>query len=94
VRAAGGRFLSPAVPDLSALAASRRYSFAVRWRAGFLAARFADPTRLAPLGDDFWGAFFVGARLKAQPTPGRRQPAVGPRLEPALSEERSVSLRR
>jgi hypothetical protein len=42
------------------------YSFAVRWRAGFLAARFADPARLAPVGDGFWSAFFVGARLKAR----------------------------
>jgi hypothetical protein len=41
------------------------YSFAVRWRAGFRAAHFADPGRLAPLDEGFWLAFFRGARLRA-----------------------------
>jgi hypothetical protein len=40
------------------------YSFAVRARAGFLAARFADPSRLAPLEENFWLSFFRGPKLK------------------------------
>ena len=40
------------------------YSFACRARAGFLAERFADPSRLAPLDENFWVSFFRGARLK------------------------------
>jgi hypothetical protein len=40
------------------------YSFVARARVGFLAERFADPGRLAPLDENFWLAFFRGARLK------------------------------
>ena len=40
------------------------YSFAVRWQAGFLASRFGDPSRLAPLEESFWVSFFRGSRLK------------------------------
>ena len=54
------------------------YSFAVRWRAGFAAARFGDPSRLAPLGDDFWGAFFVGARLRRPDPAAPRSAAARP----------------
>jgi hypothetical protein len=50
------------------------YSFAVRARAGFLAARFIDPTRLAPLDEHFWVAFFRGTRLKSSPPQGDTQP--------------------
>jgi hypothetical protein len=42
----------------------RFYSFACRARAGFLAERFADASRLAPLEESFWVSFFRGARLK------------------------------
>jgi hypothetical protein len=45
------------------------YSFAVRARAGFLAARFGDPSRLAPVTDGFWTAFFTGPRLRRAATP-------------------------
>jgi hypothetical protein len=45
------------------------YSFVVRARAGFLAERFADPARLAPLDERFWAAFFRGPRLKTSPPP-------------------------
>jgi hypothetical protein len=44
------------------------YSFAVRWRAGFRAAHFADPRRLAPVDDGFWRPFFRGARLRGAPS--------------------------
>jgi len=40
------------------------YSFACRARAGFLAERFADPSRLAPVEEGFWLSFFRGARLR------------------------------
>jgi hypothetical protein len=40
------------------------YSFVVRARAGFLARRFADPGRLAPLDESFWLTFFRGSKLK------------------------------
>jgi hypothetical protein len=39
------------------------YSFVVRARAGFLADRFTDRRRQPLSADDFWGAFFIGARL-------------------------------
>ena len=42
------------------------YSFACRARAGFLAERFADPSRLAPVEEGFWLSFFRGARLKSE----------------------------
>jgi hypothetical protein len=45
----------------------RFYSFACRARAGFLAERFADASRLAPLEEGFWVSFFMGARLKQVP---------------------------
>lgn len=40
------------------------YSFAVRARAGFLAERFTDRSRLLAPAEGFWLAFFRGARLK------------------------------
>jgi hypothetical protein len=40
------------------------YSFAVRARAGFLAARFGDASRLARLDENFWLTFFRGSRLR------------------------------
>jgi hypothetical protein len=55
------------------------YSFAVRARAGFLAAHFADPTRLAPLDENFWLSFFRGARLKRTPTSTARRAGALPR---------------
>jgi len=61
------------------------YSFAVRARAGFLAAHFADPTRLAPLDENFWLSFFRGARLKSVPaSPARR---AGPLPHPVTVRE-------
>jgi hypothetical protein len=44
------------------------YSFTWRAREKFLASRFADPSRLAPLEDGFWISFFRGARLKSAVT--------------------------
>jgi hypothetical protein len=41
------------------------YSFAYRARVGFLAERFGDPSRLAPLDESFCVSFFRGARLKS-----------------------------
>ena len=43
------------------------YSFAVRARAGFLAERFVDASRLAPLHESFWVSFFRGSRLASAP---------------------------
>ncbi len=45
----------------------RFYSFTCRARARFLAERFANASRLAPLEDSFWVSFFRGARLAQAP---------------------------
>lgn len=45
------------------------YSFAWRAHERFLAERFADPSRLAPLEESFWASFFRGARLKSRAVP-------------------------
>jgi hypothetical protein len=50
------------------------YSFAVRARAGFLAERFADRSRLPALEDGFWVAFFRGGRIKETPAPRSARP--------------------
>jgi len=55
------------------------YSFAVRARAGFLAEHFADPTRLAPLAENFWVSFFRGPRLKGTPASTARRAGARPR---------------
>ena len=55
------------------------YSFAVRARAGFLAEHFADPTRLAPLADNFWVSFFKGSRLKSARASTPRRASARPR---------------
>ncbi len=47
-----------------------------RWRAGFLAERFWDRERLAPLEENFWVNFFRGAQLKAGPPEPVRAPAA------------------
>ena len=54
------------------------YSFIVRARAGFLAERFMDRHPQPVPVDDFWGAFFTGARLAGDP---------GPRLEASGKSE-------
>ncbi len=51
------------------------YSFIVRARAGFLAERFADRRRLAPLAENFWVSFFRGSRLASAPVPGAQAAA-------------------
>jgi hypothetical protein len=57
------------------------YSFIVRARAGFRAARFAD-RRMKPVpADEFWTPFFVGARLADEPAERVAPPA--PRSVPA-----------
>jgi hypothetical protein len=61
------------------------YSFAVRARAGFLAAHFADPTRLAPLEENFWLSFFRGSRLKSATASSERR--AGPRPRSAAVPE-------
>jgi hypothetical protein len=61
------------------------YSFAVRARAGFLAAHFADPTRLAPLEENFWLSFFRGSRLKSATARAARR--AGPLPCPATVRE-------
>ena len=55
------------------------YSFAIRARAGFLAERFADPTRLAPLAENFWVSFFRGSRLKSTRASTARRASARPR---------------
>jgi hypothetical protein len=52
------------------------YSFAWRAREGFLAERFADPSRLAPLEESFWASFFRGARLKSSAAPAQSADAA------------------
>ncbi len=47
------------------------YSFAVRARAGFRAARFTDKSRLPALEDGFWIAFFRGGRVKEAARPAQ-----------------------
>jgi hypothetical protein len=59
------------------------YSFVCRARAGFLAARFADPSRLAPIGESFWVSFFRGARLKSAGTSAGREEGAAPFPAPA-----------
>ena len=54
------------------------YSFIVRARAGFLAERFMDRHPQPVPADDFWGAFFAGARLAGDP---------GPRAEASRASE-------
>jgi hypothetical protein len=54
------------------------YSFIVRARAGFLAERFMDRRPQPVPADDFWGAFFMGARLGGDP---------GPRVEASRASE-------
>jgi len=66
------------------------YSFAVRARAGFLAAHFADPTRLAPLAETFWVSFFRGSRLK--PSTDARCPL--PRALAAPAARHATRIRR
>ncbi len=64
------------------------YSFACRARAGFLADRFTDARRLAPLEESFWVSFFKGTRLeKAVASPGQRAVA---RPLPAAGRESSL----
>jgi hypothetical protein len=71
------------------------YSFACRARAGFLAERFADPSRLAPLDENFWVSFFRGARLKDRAT-SRGQQAIATPLSAtpsrAASRESALSM--
>jgi hypothetical protein len=62
------------------------YSFAVRARAGFEAARFTDKRRLPSFSDGFVVAFFRGGRLQETPT----SPAVSPVLERQLDISGSV----
>jgi hypothetical protein len=58
------------------------YSFTWRAREGFLADRFADPSRLAPLEEGFWVSFFRGARLKSEGSSGQQAAgSVRPSLE-------------
>lgn len=50
------------------------YSFIVRARAGFRAARFTDRP-LRPVADDgFWTAFFKGSQLASEPSPAAPRP--------------------
>lgn len=62
------------------------YSFIVRARAGFRAARFTDrPVKPVPAGE-FWTAFFVGGRLADQPPEPVNRPArPAPRSVPVRS---------
>ncbi len=61
------------------------YSFAVRWRAGFRAAHFADPRRLAPADGGFWDAFFRGARLRQERPPAASASDPAPRPAPVAA---------
>ena len=58
------------------------YSFIVRARAGFRAARFMDRPPQAMSGENFWVSFFRGGRVEGAPrrrTPSRPEaPAAGP----------------
>lgn len=63
------------------------YSFAWRAREGFRAERFADPSRLALLEENFWVSFFRGARLKSSAT---AVPALDPQPLPAPGSELAV----
>src|SRR3989442_946402 len=54
------------------------YSFACRARAGFLAERFADPGRLAPLEEGFWVSFFRGGRLKSTAMSPAQRRSIAP----------------
>lgn len=58
------------------------YSFIVRARAGFRIARFADRPVKPVAAGEFWSAFFVGARLAAEPPKA-----------PARPPQRSVAVR-
>src|SRR3990172_8981825 len=55
------------------------YSFTVRARGGFLAEHFTDPTRLAPLTENFWASFFRGSRLKSTRASTARRASARPR---------------
>lgn len=68
------------------------YSFACRARAGFLAERFADPGRLAPLGDSFWVSFFRGARLKSAATSPGRAAVAAPLARELLAHGPELSI--
>ncbi len=50
-----------------------------------LAEHFADPTRLAPLEENFWVSFFMGSRLKSARASIARRASARPR--PAMVRE-------
>jgi len=55
------------------------YSFIVRARAGFRAARFTDRPLRPVTGDGFWTAFFKGSQLASEPSPPAPRPVPAPR---------------
>ncbi len=55
------------------------YSFSVRARAGFRAARFTDRPLRPVVDDGFWTAFFSGSQLAGEPSPPAPQTVPTPR---------------